>query len=226
MESITMMMLLQLGGVSFNHSKCSILVLLVWTMCRPDVSASFTSSMYHLGHNSPSLYVIARIWGSVFSDDHRWSTSYLSYKCLALCICFVLGPFLGTSVKEHNDQWGVAMIRLQNLVCIFSKCVVVTVHLGCFEAKTITDHGEDTPILGHGREVPWWWPLFWYFRSDWVPILCLITIWLTPSFCRWGLYHKLCTVILIVPALHVVALQLQRPYCTSVLYHSSRGPSW
>ncbi len=37
-----------------------------------------------------------------------------------------------------------------------------------------------TPILMHGREVLWWWPHFGDFQSDWVPILYLNTIWLTP----------------------------------------------
>ncbi len=49
-ESVAMMMQPQLGGVNSNHrnpyliASSSILVLLVYIMCKPDVSASFTSS--------------------------------------------------------------------------------------------------------------------------------------------------------------------------------------
>ncbi len=39
--------------------------------------------------------------------------------------------------------------------------------------------GEGTPINGHGRDYR-----FWDLRSDCIPILCLIMIWLTSSFCR------------------------------------------
>ncbi len=31
----------------------------------------------------------------------------------------------------------------------------------------------------HAREVLWWWPQFLRF---WIPILCLITVWLTPTY--------------------------------------------
>ncbi len=43
-----------------------------------------------------------------------------------------------------------------------------------------------TPILGHGREVPRWWPPFWGFSIQLGPqaILYLNTIRLTPSFWR------------------------------------------
>ncbi len=48
---------------------------------------------------------------------------------------------------------------------------------------------KGTPILGHGREVPQWWTPFWGgggkgVQSDWIPILYLNTIQLTPFFCR------------------------------------------
>ncbi len=44
--------------------------------------------------------------------------------------------------------------------------------------------GMGTPILGHGSEVLRWWPHIFNFQSAWVPILGLIVIWLTLSFCR------------------------------------------
>ncbi len=44
--------------------------------------------------------------------------------------------------------------------------------------------GRVLPYLGMVGRVRADDPHFWDFLSDWVPILCLIMIWLSPSFCR------------------------------------------
>ncbi len=68
---------------------------------------------------------------------------------------------------------------------ICRECVKIT----CWQAGT--NPREGTPILGHGREVPRWWPPFLRFPSGWILILCLIKIWLTLFLQKKsvGLYH-------------------------------------
>ncbi len=106
----------------------SILMLLVWIMCEPDASASLTSSWY-----ATILHPAQLLAGS--QDP---SVAMITDAALAISLITALHsasdlPFFGASVKSHNGNWGVVMIRLQSPVSILSKCVVVTVHLGHFK---------------------------------------------------------------------------------------------
>lgn len=88
----------------------------------------------HIGRSQiPSGSVVGRVIGSTCMVDHGCITSTLSHNWFALCICFAVGLFPGTSGEASNNQWGVAKIGLQSPVIILIKCMIVTVHLGCFK---------------------------------------------------------------------------------------------
>ncbi len=123
--------------------------------------------------------------------------------------CFEVGcdqvacPSSGSGTFLMITEWQTCLtwLRQQPTPHIFSlkvdvlsiKTVLSSLNLFCGKEKCniFNEGGKSgectprcTPILGHGREVPLWWPLFLPFLSDWILILCLVEIWLTPSFCR------------------------------------------
>ncbi len=77
-----------------------------------------------------------------------------------------------SGLYAHNRPEYVRLTSL--LLWIYTK-VSMRTHYACQNwAQIYVNPREGTPIPGQSREVLQWWP----------PILCLISIWLTPSFCR------------------------------------------
>ncbi len=68
------------------------------------------------------------------------------------------------------------MALTMQFVCLLVVCTNYRVHADCYVCypggQTCMSPREGTPILGHGRELLWWWPHFW---SNWVLILCTIS---------------------------------------------------
>ncbi len=83
-------------------------------------------------HKSPSCSGFGRITWSIWGDDHRCRTCYLS----TLHTVFALPWGYSLALLSNHTMtpaWVVAIIRLQSPISILSKCVVVTEHLCCFE---------------------------------------------------------------------------------------------
>ncbi len=89
--------------------------------------------------------------------------------------CLVLTHYCDHSLATSN-----ATLTLRPTLQTFWTAPTSIIFFLFYRSETGKVHWD--PWVGHG--VTRWWPPFWGFHSDWVPMLYLRTIRLTPSFCR------------------------------------------
>ncbi len=83
-------------------------------------------------------------------------------------------------------------IVVMSLICNYFHSLnsILQILIPCTTHHVLSPPGEDNPIIGIIRRFCGDDPHLWDFWSDRFPNLCLIMVWLTPSFCWnfWSLY--------------------------------------
>ncbi len=117
------------------------------------------------------------------------------------CICGVIFAFWPDGSICQADPAAAhpaASATQQTAQVVLSKHLqILCAHTWCnrrrwTKVSIIPGEGRVLPYLGMVGKLRGDDPQFWNFRSDWVPIICIIMIWLTPSLSLSHLVPEIC----------------------------------